>query len=320
MKKVLRIVLTGLVSLLLLLFLLPYAFSVPDYVPASNYKPFPESHFTTIKGVSIHYREWKPAADNSKGNILFIHGFSGSTFSWRKNIDTLVAQDYHVVAVDVPPFGYSSKQKNVNHSMSANANLLWKLADSLSNKVWILTGHSMGAGIAGAMAAMSPEKTDKLILVDGTFNGTVQSEGSGFTSLLISSGPVKQLASVIASNYYYTFPKFKKLLASAYSQEPDSLAVAGYLEPFTIKRTTAAILELSRSYEIQSLSLSSIKAPVLLIWGSKDKWIPIDAAQSFIKKMPAVQYSVIEGAGHCPMETHATEFNRLLIKFIDQTP
>lgn len=299
-----------------MLFTLPYAFSIQEFTPENNFKPFPESHFVKIEGIKIHYREWITASDSAKGNVLLIHGFSGSTFSWRKNIDTLVHAGYHVVAVDVPPFGFSSREKKVNHSVSANALLLWKLADSLNNKQWIIAGHSMGASIAGAMAAMHPDKTAKLILVDGTFGDVEKSNKVNFLGWLVSTGPVKRLAEVIAKKKFYNYEKFKELLTSAYAKEPDSLAIVGYLEPFKIKRTASAILELSRSKEIQSLKLSDITGPILVVWGSKDTWIPIEAWRNFIKKYPSAKFEVIEGAGHCSMETNSNEFNKLMINFI----
>jgi len=318
MKKFLKVVCLSLMVLIALIFTLPYAFSVQENIPNDSFKPFPESHFVKVEGVRIHYREWIPAMDSSKGNVLLIHGFSGSTFSWRKNIDTLLHSGYRVVAADVPPFGYSSKEKKINHSTTANAQLLWKLADSLSSSSWIIAGHSMGASIAGAMAAMRPDKTKKLILVDGSFDDVEKSNRVSFLGWLVSTGPVKRLAEVIAKKRFYNYAKFKELLTSAYAKAPDSLSVVGYLEPFKIKRSASAILELSRSKEIRSLFINDIRSPVLVIWGSKDSWIPIDAGRKFIKDHPSAKLEVIEGAGHCSMETDPNDFNKRMIDFINK--
>ena len=89
--------------------------------------------------------------------------------------------------------------------------LLWKLADSLNSGKWIIAGHSMGASIAGAIAAMYPDKIKYLILVDGTFGGTEKSDKIGFTNWLISSVPIKRLAEVIGRHYFYNHKKFKKI-------------------------------------------------------------------------------------------------------------
>lgn len=284
---------------------------------AQEDKPFENSHYATIDGVLIHCRVWN-ASENSKGHIFLIHGFSGSTFSWRNNVDTLVQLGYHIVALDVPPFGFSSKAKGINHSITANAALFWKLADSLSHEKWILVGHSMGATIAGAMATIRNDRTEKLIMVDGYFTGTKKSKKSIFKGMFISSTLMKGMANLIASKYYYNFTKFKELLSSAYSQEADSAAVEGYLKPFKTKGTTSAILDLARAYEISSLSFAVVKSPSMLIWGSNDKWIPIANAEKFIEKHPHIKYTIIKAAGHCSMETHSQAFNRLFTEFIAQ--
>ncbi len=278
-------------------------------------KPFENSHFVTIDGVQIHYRDWN-SNENSKGHILLIHGFSGSTFSWRNNVDALIQLGYHIVAVDVPPFGFSSKAKGINHSMTANAALFWKLVDSLTTEKWNIVGHSMGAFIAGAMAALKGDRTEKLIMVDGYFAGTKKTNKSFLKGMFISSALMKGLTNLIASKYYYNYPKFKGLLSSAYSQEADSIAVEGYLRPFKTKGTTSAILDLAKAYEITTLSFADVKTPSMLIWGSNDKWIPIANAEKFIAKYPHVKYAIVKGAGHCSMETHSQEFNQMLLKFI----
>ena len=293
----------------------PNSFNLNEF--AQNDKPFENSHYATIDGVLIHYRVWN-ASENSKGHILLIHGFSGSTFTWRNNVDTLVQLGYHIVALDLPPFGFSSKAKGINHSITADASLFWKLADSLSNEKWIVVGHSMGASIAGAMAALRGERTEKLIMVDGYFAGTKKSKKSIFKGMFISSAPMKGMANLIASKYYYNYQKFKELLSSAYSQEADSAAVEGYLRPFKTKGTTSAILDLAKAYEVTTLSFADVKTPSMLFWGSNDKWIPIANAEKFMAKYPHVKYAIIKGAGHCSMETHSQEFNRLFTEFIAQ--
>jgi len=45
-------------------------------------RPFPESRFTTISGLSIHYRVWQPDGE-PVGKILLLHGLGGSTYSFN---------------------------------------------------------------------------------------------------------------------------------------------------------------------------------------------------------------------------------------------
>ena len=314
MRKLIKILLLVIMFLLFILFLFPYFLPLSETTADTKF-PFKESHYINVNNVELHYREWKP--DSVKGNIMLIHGFSGSTFSWRKNTDTLVKCGYRVVAVDLPPFGYSSRQKGINHSSSYNAALLWKLADTLGGKNWILVGHSMGASVAGAMAAMRPSNTSKLVLVDGAFGGTTKQKRASFSGWIISSGPIKRLAEFVANKKFFTYKKIKELLESAYSGPADSLDVVGYLAPFKIKKTASGIMEMGRAYEVESLSLNALTMPTIAIWGKNDKWIPLKSGEQFIKKKTDAELFVIDGAGHCPMETHSSEFNKTLIRFLN---
>jgi len=304
--------------LIITFFIFIFAYIGPPTLEAKHFKPFPESRFTIIDSVLIHYRVWNTSSQQPKGKVLLIHGFAGSTFCWRNNVDALLNAGYNVMAVDVPPYGYSSRKENANHSTTANAKLLWELLDKLNKGAWIISGHSFGAGVAGAMAAMNPGKTRKLILVDGPFFDIKKSEHKSIPGHILSSSPMKFLVEIIAKYYFYNCDKFKELLATGYSQEPDSAAVAGYLAPFRVKRSASAILELLRAREIQSLSVNDIKSPVLVIWGNKDTWMPIQAGKNFIQQHPSAEFKVIEGAGHCSMETHSEEFNKLVLEFINK--
>lgn len=315
MKKFFKYFFGILLALFLILFSFPYFYPVKGEVLNVSSKPYEQSRYAKINDIYIHYREWKSNVDSVRGNVLLIHGFSGSTFSWRNNVDTLVHSGYNVVAVDVPPFGYSSREE-ISHSISFNSMLIWKLLDSLNDEKWIVVGHSMGAAVAGGMAAMRPKRTQKVVFVDGVFYGTKLDQQPSLFGRMLSSGPVKRLVEFISWRWVYNYSKFNDLLYSAYSKQPDSLAVQGYLEPFKIKGSASAILDLTKSIEVQNLEVDSIKSPVLVIWGDKDSWIPIEAGMKFHEKYPKTEMKVIKGAGHCSMESNAIEFNSMLVNFI----
>ena len=277
-------------------------------------KIFPNSAYITLNGTELHYRIWQP--DTIRGHAVLIHGFSGHSYSWRKNIDTLVNSGFKVIAADVPPFGFSSKQEGINHSSSANAHLIWKLLDTIGGNKWNIIGHSMGAAIAGAMAAIHPEKTEKLVMVDGIFEGTKKQNKASLTGKLLSSGPFKQLSEAASKNYFCRYNKFKDLLESAYGSAADSLEVMAYLKPFQYKNTASCIMEFGRSVEVNDLNAEDIQCPTLLIWGVNDSWIPLYNGEKYVKLHPKAKLALIKNGGHCPMETRAYEFNSRIIDFL----
>lgn len=175
--------------LISLLLVSPYLLPVVNQEIPANYFPFPESRFTEIENVRFHFRQWPSDTETSKGNIFLIHGFSAATFCWRNNVSALTQEGYNVVTVDVPPFGFSDRETNINHSTTNPSRLLWMLADSLKKGKWIIGGHSMGGGIATVMAATHPEKTEKLILIDGVALNVKKSK-TGISQYVLRFQPI----------------------------------------------------------------------------------------------------------------------------------
>ncbi len=282
-----------------------------------------------VDGVELHYRVFLPIKNEEKNQkdtiktaqkgVLMIHGFSGSTYSWQKNVDSLTKKGLLVVLVDLPAFGFSDKSTTISHANSYKSKLLWKLLENIQNNQknavtkWHFVGHSMGAGTALAMAHQNPQQTDKIVLVGGAYSGKMQ---SGWFGYVLAYPPLVRWVEVLATNYAYNPAYFEKLLKGAYSQNPNEKDIQGYYSPFEQeKNITRAILAMARnSADSISMDFSALQDRITLIWGENDKWVPIKNAENFIKKYPKSTLKIIKNAGHCPMETHNNEFNGLLGK------
>jgi 2-hydroxy-6-oxonona-2,4-dienedioate hydrolase len=285
-------------------------------------KPFLNSHFITVDSVIFHYRMWTPEAHKPKGKILLIHGFMGSTFSWRENIDTLLKSDYKIVAIDLPGFGYSDRSLKVNQSQSNRARLLWDLMAELDQGdtiQWNLVGHSMGGGTAEAMALMRPERTKSLTIVDGMVFEKNKNMQGAFVTLSRNKQYNKVFASLVEKNVL-TYNMIERLFKKNYGYTPDSTIVIGYLTPLLIDGSAESVLSVfSNSKEIINLDLRNLeKIPVLVIWGKKDKTIYLSKGKQFVRNVPSAELKIIAGSRHDPMETDPEKFNKQLIIFLEK--
>jgi len=311
----------------------PYAVPVAKYDPAAVNSPFKNGRFTGVDGVRLHYRYWEPTAEPAKGNVVLIHGFCGSTFSWRKNIDAIRNAGYRITALDLPAFGYSDRIHGIYQSPRERAKMVWDFLSTIEKRhfpktehpKWVLVGHSMGGGVIAAMAQVAPERTDSLIFVDGAvFNhGGQASTGSGLArgamDSVLSFPPVVRWVEVIAKYRLFTQDHIKGLLTSAYAQPADDDAVKGYLAALQVPGTARAVLAHMRDMgKPDGLDASTIQAPCLLIWGDEDTWVPLRAGERLRDTLPHAQWHVIPGAGHCSMETHPDAFNSLVVNFLKE--
>jgi pimeloyl-ACP methyl ester carboxylesterase len=308
-------------GLIIFLLLLPYFISTGEKKLEKDCKPFSDSRFLEVKGVQIHYRLFEPDQTDISGNVLFVHGFSGSVFSWRNNLEFFNDEGFRVVAVDLPAYGFSDKRTDINHSPTARAELLWEVLKLLPGEKWSIVGHSMGASVVVAMAYMLPEKTEYLILVNGAYFNMSLSERRGAFRNLLHFPPVQRWGEVIAARRFFYYEKIEELLGSAYGETPDSTAVAGYLEPFLYKGTAKAVINsFLNNFETFSVEPKQIDAPTLIIWGDQDTWVPLSAGEKIHNDLPNSELVVLENCGHCPMETHSEEFNQILLNFLKGRP
>jgi len=286
--------------------------------------PFPQSHFDTVNGVSLHYRDWPAAGTGLKGSVLFVHGFAGSTFSWRRNIDTLVAQGFHVVAIDLPAYGYSDRRPGLDHTQRARARLLWQLLDDVNLKTgppgqpvqWTLVGHSMGGGVVAAMALQEPDRVSSLVLVDAAIYLTPSSA----SHVLVHIPPIRALFEACARHEMTSRRAIADMLRSAYRRRPDTADVNGYFRPLQLPGTTRAVVDgLANGTDREPLDMTAIFVPTLIIWGANDCWVPLASGRRLESEIPYSELHVIPHGGHTPMETEAGQFNQLLLDFLART-
>ncbi len=277
------------------------------------------SHFTRINEVRVHYKMIEPS-QSPVGNIVLIHGFAASTFSWRNNMDFLADKGYRVVAIDMPGYGYSEKQRSFDHSHESRAKITWQLIDSISSEKWILIGHSMGGGTAGYMAAINPDQTEKLVMANGVFGEMQDTPGRFLGRYLVRFPVFYHLIEGISKAFVINQERFEEHLSSAYGEDADSIAVAGYIEPFKIEGSSVAVIEtFLRGFDETPPDLNKIIMPVLLIWGENDTWVPVETGHDLHSVLENSKMEVISNAGHNPMETHPDAFNEKLLRFLSNS-
>jgi Alpha/beta hydrolase family len=70
---------------------------------ATHEPPVVSLHTISVQGINVFYRE---AGDAHAPAILLLHGFPASSFMYR-NLIPLLADRYHVIAPDLPGFGFT---------------------------------------------------------------------------------------------------------------------------------------------------------------------------------------------------------------------
>ncbi len=114
-----------------------------------------------VNGKSIALLE--SPADPSKPNVVLIHGFGANKENWVRFAAHLT-ENYHVVAMDLPGHGQSSKDLDVRYDIDDQVGYVHEILQELELQTFHLAGNSMGGAISSLYAATYPEEVLSLWL------------------------------------------------------------------------------------------------------------------------------------------------------------
>jgi pimeloyl-ACP methyl ester carboxylesterase len=97
--------------------------------------------------------------------VVLIHGTAAWSEFWRGTIDHLTGHNYRVIAVDLPPFGFSDRSPNAAYSRTDQAHRLVAALGALNIEQAIFVGHSFGAGATVELVMRFPKRVRGLVLV-----------------------------------------------------------------------------------------------------------------------------------------------------------
>ena len=300
----------GLVALLAVLAVLPYLLPMPGRDLPPRKSPYLEGRFVEICGLRWHFQRWLPTDQPARARVVLIHGFAGSSFSWRLTGPALAEAGHEVLAIDLPPYGYTSRAQPDQPLAACLARIV---RDEPGELPVIAVGHSMGASVAARLAVELESRAAGVVLVDGGLGG--RGRPPGRLAGLLQYPPFSRWAEVAAHYYMLEPERFSKTLASAYGREPSEAEIEGYRTPLLLAGTAPRVL--ARGGAAEPLDAARLPARQLIVWGRQDAWVPPAVAERTAEALPQAQLAWIDEAGHNPMETHPQEFMRLLGDFID---
>jgi pimeloyl-ACP methyl ester carboxylesterase len=270
--------------------------------------------FLAIDGVSICVEEQNP--ESAQATIVFIHGFGGSTFSWRHNVPFFASQGYRVVSLDMKGFGLSYKDFASDYSHPAQARLLAEVLARLGIDQAYLVGHSMGTSVMLHFAHLYPEKVLGLISVDGAVN-----LDGGFVriSALLNFPPFRRIGEIFLTRYV-TEERVGRILRSAYYRQDVVTAevVDGYYDRLVSGQWAQSLLAMTRDMPENTIifALEDFDFPALILWGEEDTWVKRTSIEQWMDRIPSAEFHAIPEAGHILMEEKPDLFNNVVFTFL----
>tara|TARA_Y100001968_G_scaffold48846_1_gene39192 strand:+ start:292 stop:1260 length:969 start_codon:yes stop_codon:yes gene_type:complete len=291
------------------------------------------------KGLSCH---WRVLGESNETPLLLIHGFGASSEHWRKNAIEFATAGFCVFAIDLIGFGKSDQPNSIQFRYLDN--LIWaeqviqfieEIINSNKFRKVSLIGNSLGSLVALTSLSLRPDLINSIIASPLPDPALIQNIASPQPSwiqkpkkylikLFFFLLPLEIIIPLIIKSRFINFA-----LQLAYVRPISADKELKQIVTIPAKRPTAAKalrsmcigMSLRPKWSIAPILLKEIPIKIsdpkiLLIWGRKDKLVPLSLAKRLIKQHPWLKLLVIENSGHCPHDEYPNQFNKFALDWL----
>lgn len=264
-------------------------------------------------GGEIHYRD---EGNRNGPAVVLIHGSNSHLQTWE-NMIRLLGDRFRLISLDLPGHGLTGPSSDGDYSADANIASVVSILDlaGVDKAYWV--GNSMGGWVSWRAGLSVPDRVSGLVLIDSSGAQTGEKIKPYLGARLAQSTIGKWLLPQIT-------PKFlvRSSLEENYAQ-PERLSeeiVTRYYELLHFPGNRNATLERGKTPRQPEMwdQVGSLEMPVLLLWGAKDKVIPVSHGEAFEKAISGAELIVYDDAGHLPMEETPEQVARDIRTWIER--
>ena len=280
-------------------------------------------HYTTVdvNGVNIFYRE---AGAKDAPTILLLHGYPTSSHMFR-NLIPILSANYHVIAPDLPGFGFSEARSHdeFEYSFDHMAATMQSFVDKMELNNFALYVFDYGAPTGYRLAMANPEKITAII----SQNGNAYVEG-----LSNEWNPIRNYWEQPTPANRDALKNFVSKEATWYQyhqgvSDPNLIAPETYtLDQFFLDRPGNIDIQLDLVLDYRTnISLypafqayfRKYQPPFLAVWGNRDPYFLPAGAEAYQRDMPNATVKFYD-TGHFALETHVVEIGNDMLEFLNK--
>lgn len=245
--------------------------------------------------------------------VLLLPGAGGWRFTFQDLVPVL-SRFRTVYALDPPGQGRTEVlDRTLRMGVDGVAHLIGDFLDAVGLPRTAMVGHSWGGGFALRFAELYPGVVSRLALIAP--GGLDVKDAWEFRLARIPV--VGELALRLLLK-----PSARHMLKKSFAHR--DRVPQDRIDDFVRMMRSARLddvlrVERSVSWAATERDLHLVRAPVLLLWGDRDRYFPARLAERFVARLPQAEAHIVPGGGHslhddCPEETRG-----LLVPFLADT-
>jgi len=274
-----------------------------------------------VNGNKIFYRE---AGPKTAPAILLLHGFPTSSHMFRNLIPAL-ADSYHVVAPDLPGFGFSDApdRKQFRHTFERLAETIDNFTRTIGLDRYTIYVFDYGAPVGLRLALAHPERITAIISQNGNAYDEGLSQGWNPIQKYWKEPTAENRAALrefltpdaTKSQYIHGVQDETLVAPEAYSLDSALLARPGndeiQLDLFLDYANNVALYPKFQDF------FRTKRPPLLAVWGKNDPFFLPPGAEAFRRDNPNAEVHFYD-TGHFALETHYQEIAAAIRDFLDR--
>jgi pimeloyl-ACP methyl ester carboxylesterase len=277
--------------------------------------------YADLGNVRLHYVE---AGEGPL--VLLLHGFPQFWYEWRYQIPALVEAGFRVVAPDMRGYNLSDKPPGVRaYRVELLARDVERLILACGEKTAVVVGHDWGAMVAWIATMRHPGRVRRLAILnvphparflDGLLSPAQLLRSSYMFFFQIPHWPEEVIR---AGDFALLRSALRRdpVRAGAFTAEDIERYVGAMARPGALTATLNYYRALLRYPRETRALLKRIEAPVLVIWGERDRLLSRRLAEPPRLWVPnLLRVERLPGASHWVAEDRPLEVNTLLLDFL----
>ncbi|ADG08976.1 alpha/beta hydrolase [Caulobacter segnis] len=270
-----------------------------------------------VGDVSIFYRE---AGSREHPTVLLLHGFPASSHQFRHLIPAL-ADCCHMIAPDLPGFGFSTAPEDFNYSFDSLAKTIEAFTDAIGLTRYAIYVFDYGAPVGLRLALARPGAITAIVsqngnaYEEGLSDGWAQTKAYWANPSPTNREVMRGMLTLEATRWQYTHGA---------RDETQVAPEAYWLDYALMSRPGNADIQLDliASYASNIGLYPRIhqyfrerQPPLLAVWGANDPFFLPAGAEAFRRDLPKAEVHFLD-AGHFALETHGREIADLMRAFL----
>jgi pimeloyl-ACP methyl ester carboxylesterase len=266
--------------------------------------------------MQVHVRDEGPRNDPLP--VVLLHGTSASLHTWDGWADAL-KKERRVIRLDLPAFGLTGPHPQNDYTPQAYVRLVEGVVNAMGIQNFVVAGNSLGGQVAWATAVALPQRVQRLVLVDAAgYPPQPQSIPIGFR--IAGTPGLRRLAEVLLPRGVIE-ASLRNVYGNPAAVTP--ALVDRYYE-LTLREGNRQALayrfdQLQKTdWAANSAAIKTLKLPTLILWGAKDRLIPVENGHQFAADIAGSQLRIFDDLGHVPQEEDAARTVEVVRNFLQK--